>query len=371
MLDLFSGAGGLTRGFVESGFVIAGAVEYDVAAAASYAANFGDHVFAGTIEAFAAEAAVPQVDVVIGGPPCQGFSNLGLRRRDDPRNTLWRVYAAVVHRARPYAFVIENVDLFESSQEFATLRWHCRRRGLLDGYEVRYVDVLNAADFGAAQRRRRTIVLGVRREISRVVEPRATHGSVPGRRPWVTVAQQLAGVSSRPTGVDLPERRFELELPTGDIVSLRGAYRSDELHLGRRPTELSLARFKAIPRGGNWRNLPDDLKAPCWLRRKTHGSGDVMGRLRPDEPSVTIRTEFYKPEKGRYLHPTEDRPITHFEAARLMGFDDSHRWCGAKSAIARQIGNAVPPPLAIGVARAVHATLVEAGAEPERGSRVA
>ena len=77
---------------------------------------------------------------------------------------------------------------------------------------------------------------------------------------------------------------------------------------------------------------------------------DVMGRLRLDRPSVTIRTEFWKPEKGRYLHPTEDRALTHLEAARVQGFSDAHRWVGSKAAIGRQIGNAVPIPLGRAIA---------------------
>nr|WP_283793643.1 DNA cytosine methyltransferase [Gulosibacter molinativorax] len=92
------------------------------------------------------------------------------------------------------------------------------------------------------------------------------------------------------------------------------------------------------------------MKAPCW-RKHTSGSGDVMGRLHADRPSVTIRTEFFKPEKGRYLHPTENRAITHYEAALLQGFPDNHRFVGSKTAIARQIGNAVPIPLGKAIAQ--------------------
>ncbi|MEU5001559.1 DNA cytosine methyltransferase [Streptomyces sp. NPDC021622] len=85
-----------------------------------------------------------------------------------------------------------------------------------------------------------------------------------------------------------------------------------------------------------------------------------MGRLRADRPSVTIRTEFYKPEKGRYLHPTQDRPITHYEAALIQGFPDSYRWCGSKIQIARQIGNAVPVGLGRALAGAIHQRLTTA-----------
>lgn len=126
-------------------------------------------------------------------------------------------------------------------------------------------------------------------------------------------------------------------------------FRTYELHLSRNYAPLSLARFSAIPVEGNRFDLPDELQAPCWRKHKT-GSGDVMGRLSWDKPSVTIRTEFFNPEKGRYLHPTENRALTHHEAARIQGFPDSHQWVGSKTAIAKQIGNAVPVPLAAALA---------------------
>ncbi|XUL88398.1 DNA cytosine methyltransferase [Streptomyces galilaeus] len=98
------------------------------------------------------------------------------------------------------------------------------------------------------------------------------------------------------------------------------------------------------------------LSTESWDNHNT-GTGDVMGRLRLGEPSVTIRTEFFKPEKGRYLHPTAARPITHYEAARIQGFPLDFRWCGSKTDIARQIGNAVPIPLGTAIASAIHAFL--------------
>ncbi|MFD0469817.1 DNA cytosine methyltransferase [Nonomuraea thailandensis] len=95
------------------------------------------------------------------------------------------------------------------------------------------------------------------------------------------------------------------------------------------------------------------LSTESWDNHRT-GTGDVMGRLRLGEPSVTIRTEFFKPEKGRYLHPTRHRPITHYEAARIQGFSVDFRWCGSKVEIAKQIGNAVPIPLGRAIAGAIY-----------------
>lgn len=100
----------------------------------------------------------------------------------------------------------------------------------------------------------------------------------------------------------------------------------------------------------------EPLSTKSWDSHNT-GTGDVMGRLRLGEPSVTIRTEFYKPEKGRYLHPEQHRPITHFEAARIQGFPLGFRWCGTKTEIATQIGNAVPIPLGKAIAGAIHSFL--------------
>jgi DNA (cytosine-5)-methyltransferase 1 len=113
-----------------------------------------------------------------------------------------------------------------------------------------------------------------------------------------------------------------------------------------------------IPEGGNrhalrgkWGEVNGSkvpLSTDSWDKHNT-GSGDVMGRMHADRPSVTIRTEFYKPEKGRYLHPTLSRPITHLEAALIQGFPEDFKWCGSKVEIGRQIGNAVP----VGLARAI------------------
>jgi DNA (cytosine-5)-methyltransferase 1 len=110
-----------------------------------------------------------------------------------------------------------------------------------------------------------------------------------------------------------------------------------------------MKRFHAIPEKGNRFDIPDDLLSECWTKHKT-GSADVMGRLSWDKPSVTIRTEFFKPEKGRYLHPVEHRALTHLEAALIQGFPETHKWVGSKTAIARQIGNAVPIPLGRAIA---------------------
>lgn len=342
VLDLFAGAGGLTAGFhaASTRFRTVRAVEMDLAAAASYEATFGEGiVYPGSIQDWLETETVPEVDVIVGGPPCQGFSTLGKQDEEDERNSLWRYYAETIVRAKPKYFVVENVAAFAKSRQFRDFQEATSPGGILEDYGFEF-EIFNAADFGAFQARKRTVIIGYRRDLGFPGFPTATHV---GRHR--TVGEAFSEILIETDGIDLP--RTDETAFAGKVFA--GPFTSKELHLGRRYGELSRARFAAIPAGGNRFDLPDDLLADCWKKHKS-GSGDVMGRLRLDRPSVTIRTEFFKPEKGRYLHPSADRAITHYEAAVLQGFPDDHKFVGSKTAIARQIGNAVPIPLGQAVA---------------------
>src|SRR5262249_12040298 len=143
--------------------------------------------------------------------------------------------------------------------------------------------------------------------------------------------------------------------------TIAGVFKSAEIHIGRKPKPMSLLRYDCIPPGGGRFDLLPELMPPCWAN-KASGTTDVMGRMKWDAPSLTIRTEFFKPEKGQYLHPQWEaddpgqrvnRPITHREAALLQTFPKDFLWCGTKIEIAKQIGNAVPSRLAAAIARTV------------------
>jgi DNA (cytosine-5)-methyltransferase 1 len=325
LLDLFAGCGGFTQGFVGSGrYTSVAAVELDPDAADTYRSNFGDHVHQGDIGAWLETSPLPAADVVIGGPPCQGFSKLNRSRTNDPRNKLWDHYVETISRVRPYAFALENVPDFLLSEQFLELQEETRAGGRLESYALEHW-ILNASHYGVAQRRRRAMVIGRLKELPSLGEPVRTTDSAPR-----TVADVLSGVEPAVSDVELPRRR--------------GPYTMAELHLTRAVKPISAARFRRIPPGGNRFDIPDEMLSPCWRKHKT-GSMDVMGRLHWDRPAVTIRTEFYKPEKGRYLHPEEHRPITHYEAALIQGFPADFTWHGSKTSIGRQIGNAVPIPL--------------------------
>lgn len=339
LVDLFSGCGGMTRGFEDSGaFRSVFAVEFDRDAAATYAANFGDHVACGPIEDV---AAFPAADVVIGGPPCQGFSPLNREAVGFERRGLWREYLRALEAIEPRAFVMENVPELLRSAEFAEFQ----RQAEALGFEVE-AEILNAADFGVPQRRRRAIVIGTRSGAPAMPSP--THAE--GR--WTTFRDAVDGLPLQPDG--------------------------KHWHRPRKPRPESVRRYKAVPRDGGdrfamQRNLDraglGDLVPRCW-REKPRGTTDVFGRLWWDRPALTIRTEFYKPEKGRYLHPSANRPITVREAARLMSFPDDFVLPEdqAMSSIARQVGNAVPPLLARRIAEALAPAVLYGALDAKRNS---
>lgn len=342
-IDLFAGAGGLTAGLHAGCARISTvrAVEHDLAAAATYEANHGlGIVYAGGIEEWLEEGDVPEVDLVVGGPPCQGFSQLNRNKVRAERNDLWQQYAATIAQAKPKWFLMENVSTFIKAPEYQFLLESTSPGGLLEDWEVD-ARVLLAADYGAPQMRRRTVVIGRRRDVVAPGFPRPTHS--PEDR--ISVQTALGGIRPTPVESELPSRRHLFK-----GIELPGIFRTDELHLTRHYEPRSLERFRQIPAGGNRFNLPEHLKTPGWRKHRT-GSADVMGRLYADRPSVTIRTEFFKPEKGRYLHPTQHRAITHHEAARLQEFPDDYLWAGSKLEIARQIGNAVPLSLGSALGR--------------------
>ncbi|WP_443398577.1 DNA cytosine methyltransferase [Brachybacterium tyrofermentans] len=336
IIDLFAGVGGLSEGFHRASdrYKVLKAVEMEPRAAAGYRLNHNADVYCGPIQEWLREEDVPSADLVIGGPPCQGFSTLGKQRADDVRNELWRAYAEVVQRARPRYFVLENVPQFLTSPQFPLFQRMTEPGGELEDYETEH-HVLNAADYGAPQVRKRVIVIGHRRDQADPGFPKKSH---PEPADWMDVESAIGALPN--ALAKLPEDVFT------DVNGKRtpGPFLAKELHVRRNYSQLSLDRFAAIPEGGNRMDLPEKLKCEAW-KKHTSGSADVMGRLRWDKPSVTIRTEFIKPEKGRYLHPTADRAITAWEGARLQGFPAGYKFVGPMTEIVKQIGNAVPIPL--------------------------
>lgn len=341
-LDLFCGAGGLSLGLGAAGFRVVGAFDAWEPAVRSYRANFGHPCFLEDVarldEGRLAELGLPrEVDVVAGGPPCQGFSAQRIGPDEDARNDLVMAFGRVVAAARAKAFIMENVRGLVGARGRATLaRFLSEMRER--GYEAEW-RVLDAADFGVPQSRKRVFVLG--RKVGtggRIAFP-VPSGAVP-----VTVVEAFEGLAS----------------PPEDFTAAPG----DPLHRRTRLSPLNQRRIELVPPGGGFEDLPTELRVDCHKAGAERiGHRAVYGRLHPNRPAGTITARFDSFTRGRFGHPTEPRNLTLREGARLQGFPDAHAFLGTQEEVAAQIGNAIPPPLARAVAEAV-ARSVRGEAEP-------
>jgi DNA (cytosine-5)-methyltransferase 1 len=360
LIDLFSGAGGMSLGFSKEfghPFKSVWANDFNEFCVNTYNENFGPHCIQGDIVDILGNNTIeiPQADVVIGGPPCQGFSLLNKNRDNDPRKKLWKPFLDVVARSGAVIFVMENVPQLLGTLEHSEIVDTAKSLG----FKV-WQDKLLAADYGVPQTRTRAFIIGCKFvEPSVLFPPRKTHFKNLGTPEQMELnfnkGEYLPNPKSWRTVRDAVE-----DLPPPKGTQIRKTAPPLDLHFGRNPTELSKKRYRIIPKEGmnrfDLQKKAPELTPNCWIKKKT-GSTDLFGRLWWDRPSVTIRTEFFKPEKGRYLHPVQHRPITHREAARFQSFPDSFKFTGSKIEIAKQIGNAVPPLLAARVADVVRVLL--------------
>lgn len=336
-IDSFCGAGGLSLGLERAGFEVLVSFDASEAAVGTYRHNFSSQCLRAKAEDISARALLKTVgdparlDLFAGGPPCQGFSkqkrgaHLG-----DERNELVLEFARLVRELRPRFFLLENVDQLgkKRGRDFVD-----KFQEELKGYDL-YPHFYNCADYGLAQTRIRFVMVGKDR---RIVAPFSVPSTSVDK--WVTVGQALRGIPEPPE--DYSEHP---EFPN---------------HYRAKVTPLNVKRFSYVPPGGGWWDIPEALRLRCHQRvdRRSGGWPDVYGRLRSDGQAPTITAGFDSFTRGRYGHPIFDRPLTPREAARLQGFPDEFRFNGTRWDVRTQVGNAVPPPLAEAIGRAIAKTL--------------
>jgi DNA (cytosine-5)-methyltransferase 1 len=307
-IELFSGAGLLGYAFREAGFHACLAVESDHRARATYMENVGADAISNDVREIPPGV---RADILLAGPPCQGFSTLGKGDHFDERNSLSLCVADWASESLPSVVVIENVPPFLESRYWAILK---RRMSKLGYAATQWT--LNAADFGAPQLRVRAFGI-----LSRIGLP---NKPVPTVQRHLTVREAFRGLSKKPA--------------------------KSGLHVAPEPGALALARFELIPERGDKRDVmkrAPHLCPPSWFRMGPQAT-DVWGRIDLDAPANTLRCSFQNASKGRYVHPTENRVLTLREGARLQGIPDDWQFHGDRKSIARQIGNGVP--LALGQA---------------------
>ncbi len=342
VIDLFAGVGGLSLGFEMKGFDVVIANEYDPSIAHAYTENHPDtQMIVGDITTLDLENTfgnlTSNIDIVIGGPPCQGFSQKGQRKTIyDERNFLFKYYVKVVDLVHPTYFVMENVpNLLTSEGGYF-------RREIEDlfnsmGYQLT-MGVLNAANYGVPQNRHRAVIIGKRNKKAPEL-PAPTGVSV-------TIWDAISDLSYLNSGEGSEEQEYFMEPQSDYQRMLRNKSTILYNHVATKHSPLALERLSMIPPNAGKEVLPKEHLT------KSIYSG-TWTRMRKDEISVTITTRFDTPSSGKFTHPYLNRCITVREAARIQSFPDTFRFIGNKGSQMKQVGNAVPPLLAGAIAEVI------------------
>ncbi len=346
VIDLFAGCGGGSIGFGEAGFSPVAAIEIDMNAATAYEANLGVKPLVKNIRRVkgpellrSAGLNAGECTLLFGCPPCQSFTTLRkaapATSRDRRRNTLYLDYLRLVGSVQPHHIAFENVPGMLSP------RWHPHFEALLAGLSnlgYRYTwEEIDAADYGVPQRRKRILVVASR--MTEPVLPRQTHSP--------KAAHGLAA-----------HRTVRDAIGKCEMLAAGERHASDPYHAARNHSDIALQRLRAIPLGGARADLPEHLQLEC--HKGHNGHYDIYGRMWWDRPAPTLTSGCTNVTRGRFAHPDQDRAITLREAMLLQSFPTTAKLYGTGDQMALQVGNAIPPPLAMRVGDAIVA-MEEAG----------
>lgn len=364
VVSLFTGAGGMDLGLEQAGFETSVCVEIDEDCKATLRKNrpswnILDGENGGDVRSVEVSDILKignlergEASLVVGGAPCQPFSNIGKREGAKDRKNggdLFQEFVRVVDGVLPQGFIFENVVGITQQKHNEVLDY---MKSCLSGlgYSLSY-KILNAADYGVPQKRARFFLLGLRGDRAPAF-PMQTHFK--DTQTFSEVCFNL-GITKR--------KKMKRWVSIKDIfkkITERDLKRSDNVVMN--VSELVKNRMALIGPGENFHVLPMEMRPDCWKSGKHQGQ-DTFGRLKLEEPSATIRTAAYNPSKGRYIHPVENRGLNSIELAALQGFPKQWVFESSKydrvtlTSAGRQIGNAVPPPLARAIGMALSAQL--------------
>ena len=359
VIDLFCGVGGLSYGFAhDDNFEIVAANEILPNMAKAYSLNHpAAKVYVGDIKDFGAEKIekdlnikASEIDIIVGGPPCQAYSTVGKRLTDDPRGKLFQEYYRVLKEFNPKLFLFENVKGLLSMQGGELLKTIISLFESL-GYKVQY-KLLNAADFGAPQIRERVIIIGSKLK-NDFQYPSQTHYSTEetpdlfrnGLKPHLTLEEAISDLpfiksgSERFEYASKPQNEFQKKMRMNAPKKLMD-------HNAPNNNAKLVKMMELLPDGGTPEDLPKKL-------RPTSGFKNTYCRLWWNRPSTTITRNLSTPSSSRCIHPKAPRPLTTREGARIQCFPDSYQFFGSRSDRNLQIGNAVPTFLSNAVAGAI------------------
>lgn len=360
-ISLFCGAGGCSLGFKQAGYSILYANDKDSAAVETYRQNFPETIcsnedidlvdFEKTLKLIGVRSG--EIDILIGGPPCQGFSTAGSRFWDDPRNNLLKSYVKALKILKPKWFLMENVEglltankgvyIYEAAKAFIEL-----------GYLIR-VEKVYSQEYGVPQRRKRVLVIGNRLGYDfKMPEPTLRVSGQIFRNSDVTISH---AINSLPKASANKEAELKpVDAPISDEFDsfLRGCATKITDHYFPAINGIQLERISALGPGQTMKDLPEKLQHESFKKRanrrvadgmpteKRGGAPSGIKRLIASEPSLTITGAATR----ELIHPIENRPLTIRESARIQTFPDDFVFCGNASQKIQQIGNAIPPILA-------------------------
>lgn len=346
VISLFSGGGGLDLGFKSEGYNIIWAVDNNTNAVETYKKNIGNHIFCADINSIDINT-IPYADIIIGGPPCQSFSLAGNRNTEDARGMLVWKYIDIIAHIKPQAFVFENVTglLSAKNKNGERIIDNLKIAFSKIGYRIKQA-IINAADYGVPQRRRRVIIVGLKQN-KEFIFPAPTHSESGEFLPKYISVENALG--------DLPAASFvneNLQYTTDPSNEYQCLMRKNSIYVTEHVvpcmSELDKYIISHVRPGGNYMDIPHDVNSKRIQRlQKTGGHTTCYGRLLPSQPAYTINTYFNRPNVGCNIHYKEDRLITVREALRLQSFPDDYVFVStSKQGKALIVGNAVPPLLA-------------------------
>lgn len=390
-IDLFCGAGGLTEGFKQAGFQCVLANDIDSDAIETFKMNQeATEAICGPIEEIRPEKyrkalaiSKGELDCIVGGPPCQGFSiNAPQRLLEDPRNSLFKHYIRFVRAFRPKSIVFENVPGMLSLANGAVLKGIINELQSL-GYEVKH-RILFAAHYGVPQERWRLIVIGSQRDYI-IEHPRPTH-QASGRanftggktlvfrkeeygsttlKQFVSVKQAIGDLPALKSGEGSEEMKYTMPARSDYSKEMRSGSTAVYNHIAPGIARINIDRLRYIKPGGSWRDLPIRLLPTGMRRARQSDHTKRYGRPLPDGLSGTVMTKM-DPHWGAAFHYNQQRTLTVREAARLQSFPDRYLFTGSRVSQYSQVGNAVPVKLARAVAQMIAGALHQ---QKEPGAR--
>lgn len=341
-IDLFAGCGGLSKGFMDAGFDILVGVDNDQAALNTFQLNHNGAVALNadlsqqeTFDEIKRIAGNRNIDVVIAGPPCQGFSLTGPRNFDDPRNKLYLAVIEIVRQYKPKGFIIENVPGMAVMYD-GQIKDEILRRFTKMGYNVE-CKILCAADYGVPQMRKRLIFMGVRNDIGVPTFPTPTHTE----KTYRTCRDAISDLPSRENELGKEEDIYTSSPVTEYQKIMRSNCMVLHNHVATAHKQFVKDIIAQVPEGGNWRDLPPGVGES----RRFH---EAWTRYHGDKPSKTIDTGH-----RNHFHYEYNRVPTIRENARLQSFPDNFVFTGTKTQQNRQVGNAVPPLLGYALGKAL------------------